>query len=224
VVPAIKIVCEGDTDEPIITELLTRLVGTDFVPDWIWPERPVGAPRRRGGPRQGWKGVRRWCERQRERFGSLSRALEEQPLHGSLAVVIHVDADVARDKEVACATPCHVAETVEALRQLVLTWTGDSHLPRPVVLCIPSMATEAWLLAALHPGKACSVTKLECQPNPQQFLRGKRKLEKRAEARRGIAPEVAANWPTVCDICTQAQRFDEELRAALESVPASTEQ
>jgi hypothetical protein len=38
-----------------------------------------------------------------------------------------------------------------------------------------------------------------------------------------VSDRIADNWPTVCKICTQAQRFDDELRAALDLGPSSSQ-
>jgi len=222
-VPAIRIVCEGDTDEPIITELLMRLVDADFVADWIQPERPLDRPGRYGELGSGWEGVRRWCQRQCERFGSLSAALKEPPLRGCLAAIIHVDADVAGEEGVCCRRPCPPPSgTVDALRAVVLEWAGEVALPGRVVLCIPSQAIEAWVFSALYSTPRLTGEQLECRAKPQTLLKQRpeklvsgRDNRRIVEAYRAVAQRVAAAWPKVCATCTQAERFDRELRAVL---------
>ncbi len=144
--------------------------------------------------------------------------------------MIHVDADIASDSEIEVARPCPPPmATVERLETLVLGWLGLTKLPPRLALCIPSMATEAWLLRAFFPideasvpctevaaGEAC----VECIPDPAgvllhrrpRFVRMKagevRKLRKEYELRRN---QLSREWAAVVASCSSAARFNEQL-------------
>jgi hypothetical protein len=94
----------------------------------------------------GWKGVRAWCQNLRKKFPDLATYLNES---NTDILIIHVDADVARDNEMNCAMPCPPAQdTCEAVAQQVRNWLGYWVTENNVVLCIPADNTEAWILAA----------------------------------------------------------------------------
>jgi len=236
-VPIVKLVCEGDTDVAILSALAEVVVPGDVIVDCIQPERPVDRPTQYGELWSGWEGVRRWCERQCERFGDPDAALSRPPLAGSHAVVVHIDADVADPDKLNCRSDCPPAEdTVNALRDVLLCWSKVPGAPPSVVFCIPSKAIEVWVYAALCRRDDVDGEWLECRDAPESLLAGLpgkpklvhkerepaskgagRRWRKVTDAYREAAPRVAAAWPHVCSVCTQAERFDRELRAALDA-------
>jgi len=236
-VPVVTLVCEGDTDVAILSALAEALVPGDVIVDCVQPERPLDQSTQYGELWSGWEGVWRWCERQCQRFGDLAAAMSQPPLAGSQAVVVHIDADVADPDKLNCRKDCPPAQdTVDVLRDVLLQWSKVSAAPPGVVLCIPSKAVEAWVYAALSSRDDLDGDWLECRDEPESLLaglRGKPKLvrtERQAASRgggrrwrkvtdayRAAAPRVAEAWPRVCKVCTQAGRFDRELRAALDS-------
>jgi len=222
----VTLVCEGDTDVAVLSALAEALTPGDVIVDCVQPERPLDQPARYGELGSGWEGVRRWCERQRQRFGGLPAAMDEPPLAGSRALVVHVDADIADHPDVNCSRPCPPAsDTADALREFVLReWCAEERLPARVVLCVPSKSTEAWVLVALYPDDRLARPDIECRPEPETLLKQRPERlvsgpenRKNTAAYRAAAPRVAESWPRVGAICTQAERFDRELRAALDS-------
>jgi hypothetical protein len=217
--PAIGIVCEGDTDD-IVLEALLHVVAGEHRVRLLQPERTKFAGGGYGRLGAGWKGVRAWCRAQ----GRLSEAMTSAPLGRFAAVIVHLDADVAGESEVACEQPCPPAsDTVDALRDLVLReWCEEEWLPPRVVFCVPSKSMDAWVFVALCPGDRLATPDIECRSEPETLLKQKpEKLvsgpedRKNTAAYRAAAPRVAEAWPHACSVCTQAERFDRELRDAL---------
>lgn len=96
----VHVVCEGPSDSVVIKAALARRLG-DFVMTQIQPEQSLfgGDQGPLGG---GWRGVEAWC-RQVADLGGLSAS-------GRLAnadlLIVHVDADIADEEDIACAKPC----------------------------------------------------------------------------------------------------------------------
>ena len=222
-VSVVRLVCEGDTDIPILARIVESIADRELLVDCIQPERPLDRPEQYGELGSGWKGVRRWCKRQSQRFGCLSAAMQQAPLEESAALVIHIDADIAGHREIDCKMPCPPAsDTADALREVVLGWARESAVPDGVVLCIPSKSTDAWVFVALYPRDRLADSSIECRKTPETLLKQRpEKLvsgpedRKTTAAYRQVARRVAQAWPHVCSICAQAERFDRELRAAL---------
>jgi hypothetical protein len=218
-VPVVGVVCEGPEDNVVIRAILASVLGEYE----LWPLHPEtislsGDFGKLGG---GWKGVRGWCHD----HAPLGEFANEEPLNRLAALVVHLDADVASDPEVRCKRRCPPAsDTVDALRGYVLReWFREEGWPPEVVLCIPSKTIDAWALVALYPDKASRVQNLECSGNPhslfpkERMAEGKARLPKSVRAYSERASDIAANWPRVCATCTQAARFDRDLRAVLQS-------
>jgi hypothetical protein len=217
-------VCEGKTDFMVLSALLQELVGAEVAATMVHPEvsaYPGGGHGKLGG---GWKGVRAWCLRRVALQQGLARAMAQAPLSGYSLLVVHLDADVAGESEVGCGRPCPPAsDTVDALRGVVLReWCEEERLPPRVVFCVPSKSMDAWVFVALCPGDRLATPGIECRSEPETLLKQKpEKLvsgpenRKNTAAYRAAAPRVAEAWPHVCAVCTQAERFDRELRDAL---------
>ncbi|MBM3498424.1 MAG: hypothetical protein FJX74_07100 [Armatimonadetes bacterium] len=217
--PAIGIVCEGDTDEIVLRAILSVVAG-EHRARLVQPERTRFAGGGYGVYGGGWKGVREWCRAQ----GRLSEALASAPLSRFAALIMHLDAEVAGEREVGCEQPCPPASaSVEALRAFVLCeWCGEDTLPPRAVFCIPSKSTEAWVFVGLYPEDKHATPDVECRPKPETLLKQRpdelvsgAENRKNTAAFREVAPRVAAAWPRVCEVCTQAARFDRDLRAVL---------
>lgn len=227
----IHVVCEGPTDTEVIRAVLERHLDR-FILTQIQPEQSLFAGD--AGPHGGgWKGVRAWCELVRSQGG-----LAASGAHSTGDVlVVHVDADIAGDAEIACTAPCPPPDaTVNALRRVVLAWLGETDVPARLVLCIPSQATEAWVLAAVVPDhrhavpcdpSSASTTCLECREDPAGLLvggahrlvrvkQGRRRKDRRAY--QDVLPLIRERWPQVMAVCSQAARFDSELGQALARV------
>lgn len=223
--PRVKVICEGPTDFIVIESALNSiLAGREIELVLIQPEssRVGGDAGPYGG---GWKGVRNWCQARVKEAGSLraSSAMLQTELF-----VLHVDADVADDKEIGCRKPCPPPHhTTDALRQIVLGWVNETILPDTAVFCTPSKNTETWVLAALYPADKIVVSgQLECRDQPEACMVGKPKKErlvrkkagqydKDEEAYRQRGKYFTAAWPSICKICTEARRFSKDIGRVL---------
>ena len=120
----VHVVSEGPTDTVVIEAAVAHHL-EDFVLIQIQPERSLfgGDQGPLGG---GWKGVRAWCRQAAEQGGlEASGRLANTDL-----LIVHVDADVADEEEIACARPCPPpSDTVDALREVVLSWIGEQRIP-----------------------------------------------------------------------------------------------
>lgn len=169
----------------------------------------------------GWKGVRRWCGNIAQQ-GGLDAAGAFAVAH---TLVLHVDADIAPDREVNCACPCPPAgNTTAALCGVLLGWLGDTKPHESMAFCIPAQATELWVAAALDPATIAAMTAPECVADPaamlfrrpEKFVRRKDgRWKKHPAAYRDAAPTVTARWAEVTQMLPEAMRFDEALRARL---------
>ena len=226
----VRVVCEGPTDVVVLQAILDDRLKEDYVITQLQPEGSLygGDAGPHGG---GWKGVRGWCRKVGaagglEAVGALNPDVQ--------LLVVHVDADIASDSEIDIERPCPPPmATVERLESVVLGWLGLAALPARVALCIPSKATESWILRAFFPtdeaavpcsqvasGESC----IECIAEPAhtllyrrpKFVRLKegriRKLRKEYERRRS---QLSRAWLDVVADCASAARFNEQLDAVL---------
>lgn len=216
--PRVAIVAEGPTDFHILIAAVEAALG-DVVPVFVQPPADSIDATTVGGDAGpyggGWKGVRRWCEAARQ-SGEWQAALDANSV-----LVVHVDADVADDPEIAVSQPCPPpAASVDALREVVRNWIGEVD-ERRCVVCVPSKASDAWLVVAL--GRA--VSGIECDMNPAVGLRGVEgkpkavsgsKPDKHARGYRRLTPAVTTEWLAVRSVCGEAARFHGELLAAMD--------
>lgn len=174
----------------------------------------------------GWRGVTRWCQNFIKSFPD--EVLFKGPQLDLL--IIHLDADVAREAEINCARPCPPAqETCEALGQKIITWLGISNMAK-LVLGIPADNLEAWVLAAYDPQTFYHqppAMPLECVPKPDLIISNQsykpRPLLKRKEGKpkkskreyENLIPVVLTHWTEVKNLCPQAAKFEQEVRIAL---------
>jgi len=216
----IAVVSEGPTDKIVIEAVLATLLPQgDFIVTLQQPEFCVAFGDFRGEYGTGWKGVLRWCDACKVDFVDLT----SHPLFRNFDVlIIHLDADIADETDIKLALQCPPASaTTDRLRDLLCKRTGMSQMPGNIVLCVPSKATEAWVLAALYPDEKYS-THIECVPRPADRLAGKpaterlvssgKKLPQKYEHRKD---DITEQWPRVRLTCAEAQRFDHDLRRAV---------
>jgi hypothetical protein len=228
----VHLVCEGPTDLEVLQAVLDAcLQGIDYLPIVLQPDlsRYGGDAGPLGG---GWKGVRRWCEHiaQAGGFEVLQALAPDTDM-----LIIHVDADIASDREISVMQPCPPPrDTILALERVMLQWLGLQSLPERVAFWIPAMATESWLLRALFPHKAeaapCEPTALagvrcvECIADPASALIGERpKLVRRKDgavkkdrgAYRSQRAPLAARWPELVTELWAAHRLNEAISACV---------
>ncbi len=220
-VPILRVVCEGDTDFVVIEAALGHLLD-DFVATMVQPERAKYAGNAYTEMGSGWKGVRKWCQQTRDEFGGVDSRLSRS-LRGADAVIIHVDVDIASKDELDCVRPCPPAgDTADEVRAKVYSWLGGGEGTTRLVLCVPSMSTETWVVAALYPGDRFVDDTIECKdaeadlcgrPGPKlvRRRRGRRGYQKDSTNFRDQAPKVTAEWSRVADLCSQAGRFSRDI-------------
>jgi hypothetical protein len=204
------LVCEGPTDVPVLAAIIRKL----------WPEidevlslQPelddTGLPA--PGATTGWSSVQAWCL---QRAGALAE--EISPPVGSPIdlLVIALDVDIAVAAGI--VDPPQVVGAYEATRlcSTLKSWLvsdARTKVPAPVVIALPSMALETWVIAALFPKQ----TNPETLPAPAEYLATKKKLRRRADGKpskhlpayRDFGKRVAANLARVRSACSEAERF-----------------
>jgi hypothetical protein len=212
---AIRVVCEGPTDMVVIRSVVAAL-GIDAVITQIQPEDNSNLLGDFGG---GWKGVRAWCQ------DAVTQGGLQVTLANAQALIVHVDADIAYDKELACAQPCPPAQdTANAVRSMVLEWLGVTSPPQGVVLCVPAMATEAWAFCALFP-MAKEASAIECRREPAALLVPKKPKLVAKKGKRYVKDPLAyeevleafiAGWKgPIPQLCGEGARFLNELHTAI---------
>lgn len=229
----VALVCEGPADRAILEAVLDYYFD-DYEPLPVQPPLCVagGGAGPFGG---GWKGVRAWCTSEVASQGGLDRVAV---LENADVLVIQVDADVAVEDEIGVARPCPPPrDTVDAVRAMLRAWLATEDLPAKVVLCVPSMASETWAFVALFPDHPkvvpCDpptpdVECVECRTDIKKLLRRETKrfrtklvvgqegaLKNQPEGYRAVQDRIAEGWDAVLRVCSEARRFDSELRAAV---------
>lgn len=218
----IHLVCEGPTDKVVLEAILTNYLD-DFIVTQIQPEESLygGA---QGGLGGGWKGVCRWCMEARDAGGLHDSGVMLIPD----LLIIHIDAEVADEKELLCAQPCPPpSDTVDELKEAVLGWLGEKSIPPDLLICIPSKSTEAWVIACLHSGdpqiRRLKIN-LECLNKPETLLisrqeglvrRKQKSIRKMTAAYRQVKPRLATGWSRAKRKCQEASRFAGELKQAI---------
>lgn len=201
------------------------------------------------GRQQGWCGVFEWCRQYRRAEGGV---LEHHPLLTARKpdlLILHLDADVAEARYSDCSgviaaeaaalgalpsvDPCPplcppVRPTVDALESVLRSWLSPTTIGPRTVICIPSKAVESWVAAAF-PADANIKTEgdIECDPNLPARLKSLRTdlriRRKRVPEYRKHAPRITDEWARICERCSQAKRFRNDLRSAMGCLDLSTQ-
>jgi len=225
----VALVAEGPTDGIVIEAALKALLPRPFIITQLMPEptlQSLGT---------GWGGVLRWCD-DFARRGHLQ--IEDDPtLPGFDLFVLHLDADVAESSyanvgpEVATlatqrgwpalpnrfSCPPSSAST-DAVRTCLLSWARLKTLGPRTVLCVPSKAIDAWLVAALFDEGHKLLNDLECKLNLEvqlQALPKNERVKKTSREYRTCEKNVTQAWPVVRQRCSQAERFSGEVAAVV---------
>lgn len=231
----IALVAEGITDYEVLNAAIESMLnGRSFVLTLLQPEGSMAfTDGGNAGPfGGGWKGVYRWCLQSTQRSGG---KLSDDPLFlGQDLLLLHLDADVAGEDpansniapipELDGVLPCEQhcpppAATTNPLRNVLLSWVGETQTPPKTVLCTPSKSTDAWVLAVFFPKDREMVRQgWECHANPgsrlgqqpvrQRFAKNHSEYVKRKS-------KLQAGWPSVVARLTEARRFHDDFMAAI---------
>jgi hypothetical protein len=232
----IGVVAEGPTDLVVIEAALRSILPCSFIATLLQPEESsVFGPPVFGSTGAGWGGVYRWCDKVVRELGSLGA---HRLLFANFdALVLHLDADVAThsysdaniapkdaDGALPCARPCPpVEDGADAVRSVLLSWIDEGQAPPKTVLCVPSMCTESWVLAALFPEDPTVQAGVECLADPEAHLARQPKKARVRKARRDYESHrqtFTERWPGLASTLSQARRFDEDVRRTiLSSIP-----
>lgn len=212
--PTVVLAVEGPTDTIVLSAIL-RTVFDDFVLSVAQPESTLGGSNY-GPDGGGWKGVRGWCKGIGDSGGSASSLV----FQNADLVIVHLDADVSDEPEIACRKPKSATShpygpTTLALQAAINQWLGGTH--KKLVTCIPHLQTEAWLLPIFR----TSFANPEDHPNPlDEFTGGTPKLcnsnlKKQPNRYREVSDLITNGWQHSQAACPEASRFETDLRQAL---------
>jgi hypothetical protein len=218
------VVCEGQTDFPVLEAIIFKL----------WPEvsevralQPELDDEGRARRPAGWTQVRAWCEQNADSLDELLDA----PLIGDPLdlLVVAIDVDIAVDANVADPPKQVGAYETKRLHDVIRQWLqgeGRRAPPAKIVITTPVRAIEAWIIAALFP-KQKGVERIA---NTAEFLVHKKKLRRGRDGKPwkelhlyrgdgGFGQRVARSTAHVRKACTEAERTFraiERLRGATE--------
>lgn len=96
------------------------------------------------------------------------------------------------------------------------------------MICIPSKAVESWVAAALPADANCKIEgDIECDPNLPACLKSLRanlKIpRKRVPQYRKHASRITAEWSRICERCSQAKRFRDDVLSAMDCLDLGTQ-
>lgn len=228
----LALVVEGPTDKVIIESAVSSMLdGRPFVLNQLQPEMSLafGENGGFGSHGGGWGGVYRWCRQAAARNGGYLDADPLFEVHDIL--ILHLDADVASERyrsanihespeDLPCVEPCPPARaTTDRLRRVMLGWVTQATTPDRTVLCTPSKSIDAWVVAALFPSDPAVLDgNHECRSRGQQPLRIR--IEKSQSVYESHKATLREAWLTVTEICTEARRFSDDFRTAVQTVDA----
>lgn len=200
-------VCEGSTDIVVLRRTVEAVLG-DIDPRELQPEVDE-LDRQRPGTPSGWSEVRAWCQRV-ESFADYFEPDVGDPLD---LLVIALDLDIAIRAGLQKVPENLETYDAKALCDIVKSWLPPD-LPSAVIVAIPVMAIEAWVLAALFQ----RLPDPELETAPAQILVNKKKIAmgrtgpwKRAAEYRPFAEAVVRKLKRVRKKCAAADRFVKKL-------------
>lgn len=208
------IVCEGQSDFAILDRVLRKL----------WPDvddvlllQPILDSLGHAQGRSGASGVQAWCERNANKLPTVIDPGIGPPLD---LLVVALDADAAIASGVEDPPASLSAYDASRLCKTMRGWLGKP-LPRQLIITIPAMAIEAWVVAALYKQPAKPETLLV--PAKVLVEKGRLVMDKRPKRQhkvikppavyRELAQQVAAKWARVKKACGEAARFDRKIAA-----------
>lgn len=193
----IAFVCEGPTDSPILEAVVEAILGADYVPLYLQPERDMLSDGESWGDGNDDR-VRAWCE---QRAGNL-----EYAVYGADVIIVQLDAD-------RCAK--YGASSTAELCATVKGWLGASASDARLVIVLPAQATESWLVAA----HGALSPQLERVRHPEERLAALGKLERDHDGRAiksrqryvSLAERLREELPRVRGVLDELERFASKL-------------
>ena len=163
------LVCEGQTDVPILRAMLEA----------VWPElesirclQPeLDESDRAKGP-AGWTHVKAWCEAHADDLDDVLDPDLGDPID---LLVIAIDVDIAVEAQIVDPPQRVGLYETKRLRDKISHWltpASGQGLPAAVVFSTPVRAVEAWIIAALYPQEKTP----EGIADPAKWLVTKKKL------------------------------------------------
>jgi len=226
----IALVAEGATDTVIINAALRAILGSrSFILTQLQPE--ATRPEMGGG----WCGVTKWCHDTRLRCGVMSGI--DQTLSGFVLLVIHMDIDVACKSYADCISelvsmaqqfgwatlpcdeqPCQpVSATWDQIEVVLKSWLGQHSPMQRTLYCLTAQSSGAWLAAAVLNSEHALLQKPECDPVEDRLgqLPISERIRKKVIEYRKHASGITSKWDQVKSICTQAERFEQNVLATI---------
>lgn len=201
-------VCEGSTDVAVLKRVVEQVLGN--VEARVLQPEVDALDRQPPGSRGGWSEVRAWCQRV-ESFDDYFAPFVGDPLD---ALVIALDLDCAISAGLTKRPENLDAYDAAGLCRMIKSWLRGP-IPREVIIAIPVMAIEAWVLAALYPRSQ----RPEAVPDPARVLVARGRIPngsngpwKRVLEYREFAGRVASVLSRVRGLCPEANRFAEKLQ------------
>jgi len=203
------LVCEGQTDVPILRAVLQE----------VWPEledvlclQPeLDETDRAKGP-AGWSQVKTWCE---THAGLLEEVMNPDVGDRIDVLVIAIDVDIAIEAGIGGRPKRAGLYETNRLRSTMAEWLKtetQTNLPGGIVLSTPVKAIEAWIIAALFPREKTA----ESIGDPARWLVNKGRLRESPRDgkpwkelyryRDDFAPQVGRKLKRVRKICAEAER------------------
>lgn len=196
-------VCEGSTDVVVLRRVVESVLG-DIDPRTLQPETDA-LDRQVVGTRAGWSEVRAWCER----ANSLDEYFDPDVGDPLDLLVVAVDLDIAIRAGITKHPVNLDAYDASELCKIINSWL-PAPLPGRVIIAIPVMAIEAWILAAIFP----RIRNFESIDSPAGLLVDNGKIEmgrngpwKRVIEYRSFADMIASKLKQVRKACREANRF-----------------
>jgi len=232
---AIGLVAEGTTDVIVIRAALNAILDRNYTLTAIQPEEPLGCF---GG---GWGGVYRWC-RQVAKLGGTYLAGSTTLSHYDL-IIIHLDADVGSLSYASANItdndfddlPCKtnwppIYDTVDNLYKAVTRWLSPLLLNDKVIICIPSLCTESWVVAALYGRNDTNITtNVELNEYILNYLLSRPARERLVKQSTGALKKIplrykqaehifSQEWQGIEASCSQARDFKNSLMLAINNL------
>lgn len=196
-------VCEGSTDIVVLRRVVESVLG-DIDPRPLQPETDA-LDRQAVGTLAGWSEVRAWCQR----ASSLDEYFDPDVGDPLDLLVVAVDLDIAIRAGITKHPVNLDAYDASELCKIIKSWL-PAPLPGRVIIAIPVMAIEAWILAATFP----RLRNFESINDPARLLVDKGKIEmgrngpwKRVIEYRSFADTIASKLKQVRKSCGEASRF-----------------